>query len=105
MDSAEFTDWQIEYQLEPWDEARADLRMGILASAIANLHTTLRETLLALWVKGWHRSDSPPYLPRDFIPDFHYTPPTPAPVKTVQSAAQLQAFFMNLTQQTGGTIH
>ncbi len=36
MDSAEFCMWVAEFEANPWDEARADLRSGIVAATIAN---------------------------------------------------------------------
>ena len=36
MDSEEVCLWVAEYLRNPWDEQRADLRAGIVASAIAN---------------------------------------------------------------------
>lgn len=43
------------YRLDPWDEARADLRAGIIASTIANY-------------SGNRKKDAPPRKPRDFMP-------------------------------------
>lgn len=43
------------YGVEPWGEERADLRMGILASTMANL---------------WSSKTSRPSKPKDFMPDF-----------------------------------
>ena len=36
MDSAEYCLWLAEYQMNPWDERRSDLRAGVIASSIAN---------------------------------------------------------------------
>ena len=37
MDSAEFTEWQAYYQLEPFGELVADERLGALAALTANI--------------------------------------------------------------------
>jgi hypothetical protein len=53
---AEFQEWCLYYQIEPWGEERADLRAGIVASTIASY-------------AGKERSMSaPPALPADFMP-------------------------------------
>lgn len=38
MPAKAFADWQAYYRLEPWGEWRADLRQGITAALIANVH-------------------------------------------------------------------
>lgn len=38
MSAREFQGWVRFYALDPWGDQRADLRMGILASTLANLH-------------------------------------------------------------------
>jgi len=38
MSSAEYTLWQMEFALAPWDEMRADLRAGVVAATIANIY-------------------------------------------------------------------
>ena len=53
---AEFQEWCLYYQIEPWGEDRADLRAGIVASTIANY-------------AGKERSNgADPALPADFMP-------------------------------------
>jgi len=47
----EFGLWKAEYALRPWGEYRADLRAGIVASAVANKGLT-----------------EPVYVPLDFMP-------------------------------------
>lgn len=37
MGAYEFSLWAAEYARNPWGEERADLRMGILASAVVNV--------------------------------------------------------------------
>jgi hypothetical protein len=44
--------WRALYQLDPWDESRADLRAGMLASVMTSL---------------WSNSKT---KPKDFMPDF-----------------------------------
>jgi Protein of unknown function (DUF4035) len=38
ISSREFTEWMAYYTLEPFGEARADLRAGEVAATIANVH-------------------------------------------------------------------
>lgn len=38
MSSAEFLEWMVYYGLEPFGELRGDLRAGVIASTIANVH-------------------------------------------------------------------
>ena len=38
IDSAELTEWQAYYNLEPWGEQKSDVRTGIIASTIANVN-------------------------------------------------------------------
>ena len=53
MSAGELRGWIESYRLSPWDEARADLRAGIIASTIANVN------------RG---KNSQPFDPRDFMP-------------------------------------
>lgn len=55
ISSAQFAEWLAYSRLEPWGEDRDDLRMGIMASVIANSNRG----------KG-----KKPYKPQDFMPDF-----------------------------------
>lgn len=87
IDAREFAEWLVYAQLEPWDETRADLRAGIVASTIANI---------------WRGADNPPYAPHDFMPD--YDPVESEPVDEEASIELTQAIFENLTTQMGGTI-
>lgn len=50
---AELMDWLEFYTLEPWGAAPADLRAGIVASTIANVHIA---------------RDADPLTPLDFMP-------------------------------------
>lgn len=56
MTAAEFTDWQRYAAAEPFGEQRADLRAGIVASAVANYAGKMR------------REGLPPAVPTDFMP-------------------------------------
>jgi hypothetical protein len=56
IDAEEFQWWWAYNQLEPFGEERADLRMGILASVLAN---------------STRGKDTPAFTPRDFMPDFN----------------------------------
>jgi hypothetical protein len=54
IDSTEFTEWMAYYRLEPWGDAVADLRHGVLSSLIANAN---RDS----------KSRPQPFSPEDFI--------------------------------------
>ncbi len=77
MPPAEFKWWMAMYQLEGWGEQRADLRAGIVASTIANVHTT----------KGKR------FSPKDFMPDFEPRRPK------VQSAQEQYRILRAFTVQ------
>ncbi len=56
---AEFQEWCLYYQIEPWGEDRADLRAGIVASTLHNVY--------AAWVGSdatARPADYMPYLER-----------------------------------------
>jgi len=53
--SVQFAEWMAYSRLEPWGEERDDLRMGIVASVIANSN------------RGKNQK---PFKPTDFIPSF-----------------------------------
>lgn len=44
MSIEEFLSHWADYQMDPWDEQRADLRNGILASILFNAHRGPRQT-------------------------------------------------------------
>ena len=52
--SRQYAEWQAEYQLDPWGDERADLRMGIIACTIANVNRAKGRT----------------FKPGDFMPEF-----------------------------------
>lgn len=87
IDAAEFKEWQLYHQLEPWDETRGDLRAAIVARTIANI---------------WRGKDVEPYQLTDFMPDFD-----PAPEPEIDEDAMIlaqQHFFESLVSGMGGTI-
>ncbi len=55
ISSRDFAEWMAYSRLEPWGEERDDLRMGIIASTIANANRG----------KG-----QKPFTPQQFMPDF-----------------------------------
>jgi len=55
ISSTQFAEWMAYSRLEPWGEERDDLRMGIIASTIANAN------------RG---KNSKPFKPQDFMPKF-----------------------------------
>ncbi len=74
MSAAELDEWMLYARIEPFGEERADLRMGILASLIANVNRA----------KG---ADA--FTPSDFIPVFDAEP---EPELTEEGAAMIEAF-------------
>lgn len=62
---AEFQEWCLYYQIEPWGDERADLRAGIVASTVANY-------------AGRQRADgADPARPVDYMPYVDRSPPEP----------------------------
>ena len=55
MGMGEFASWLAYYRLDPWGEDRGDLRAGIVASTIANVHAGRR---------------GKPFTARDFMPEY-----------------------------------
>lgn len=64
MSSRELAEWQAYWQIEPWGESRADLRSGIVASVMANVHRDAK-------------TRRQPYTPRDFMPRLDEAPREP----------------------------
>lgn len=87
IDSREFTEWQAYWQLEPWGEGRADLRAGIIASTLANIHRT---------------GNAPLFTPQDFMPTFDARVPDEDD-RDVEIAQQ-QQLLESLTRAVGGEI-
>jgi hypothetical protein len=52
LDSHELSEWMAYYRLEPFGEVRADVRAGIVASTLANVH---------------RKRSAPPFSPLDFL--------------------------------------
>jgi hypothetical protein len=81
MSSAEFGEWKAFYSLEPFGDRIDDIRMGTLASVIANVN------------RG---KDTPPYKPNDFIPwaqEPQAEPSAPSP-----EAVAVTVFGINLAE-------
>jgi hypothetical protein len=57
MTSRDVAEWKAYFSIEPFGEERADLRMGILASLIANVHRDRKKKF-------------EPFTPADFMPGF-----------------------------------
>jgi hypothetical protein len=57
LSSRQLAEWLAFFRLEPWGEERADLRAGIVASTVANVHRD-----------GKKRRK--PYSPEEFMPRF-----------------------------------
>lgn len=55
MSAQEFDEWWSYFQVEPFGEERADLRMGIIASTLANINRDAK-------------ARPEPYRPLDFMP-------------------------------------
>lgn len=87
----EFQEWLAFAAIEPWGEARSDLRAGIIASTMANL---------------WRGEDTEAFHPDDFMPDFTTGQESGEP-EDVDDDAQIlatQSFFEQMTGAVGGTI-
>ena len=80
LDAQELMRWLGYHQLEPWGEERADLRAGIVASTIANVH------------RGKGKA---PFRVRDFMPRFRkavkQTPEQMAAILTMAAKAAMGA--------------
>lgn len=79
LSSEELTEWAAFYQIEPFGEYREDLRAGIVASTLANIHA-----------KKGHS-----FKPKDFMPVFQ---DAQAP-KPAISGEQVVSFFRGLQQR------
>ncbi len=58
LTARQYAEWQVIYGIEPWGEWRADLRMGILATAVVAPH-----------LKPGAKTKPADFMP-DFMPDF-----------------------------------
>ena len=72
--------WIAYDRLDPIGEARADLRTGIIASTIANVHRSQGKA---------------PYKPVDFIPKFESQEQTPAEMVALAKRAMLASDAMH----------
>ena len=84
MDGAELHQWWTSYQVEPWGEAREDLRMAILASTMVRLHAPKATVKL-----------------EDFLPDFYKEYRPKVDERTIRKS---QAAFLLMTRMIGGTV-
>lgn len=80
MTSAEIAEWMAYAQLEPFGEERADLRAGIIASTIANVHRDPKQR-------------KKPYTAEEFMPKFERQEKSPQSV-----AEKIKAVFMMLKE-------
>ena len=53
LSSRQFAEWIAYYNVEPWGEERADVRSGVVASTVANIH---------------RKKNTKPFKPIDFMP-------------------------------------
>lgn len=81
INSAEFAHWVAYYRIDPFGDERADLRAGIIASTVANVHATKKSQQLK---------------PADFMPDFE-------PPKR-QSTKEMIDVMRKFTKAMGGKI-
>ena len=87
MSAVELDMWQAYAAIEPFGEARADLRMGILASVIANANRDPKR-----------KPD--PFTPMDFIPDFDAAANPPlSPSEQIEQIADREAEAEQMYQQ------
>ena len=77
---AEFQEWCLYYQVEPWGEDRSDLRAGIVASTIANYAGRQRA------------DDAEPARPVDYMPYLERPPADPVPVAPQLTNDELAAW-------------
>ena len=77
---AEFQEWCLYYQVEPWGDERSDLRAGIVASTIANY-------------AGRQRPEAAePARPADYMPYLERPPAEPPAVEPPLTDDQLAAW-------------
>lgn len=82
LNSRQISDWMIYFELEPFDEQRADLRAAMLASLTANMN---------------RKSGTPPFSELDFMP---YVP-NKEQIKSKQSSKQLKNFLGQRVNKKG----
>ncbi|WP_081064103.1 DUF4035 domain-containing protein [Burkholderia vietnamiensis] len=81
MSSAEFGYWKAFYSLEPFGDRIDDIRMGTVASVVANVN---------------RKADTPPFKPKDFIPWAH-EPETKESAPSAEAVA-VSVFGINLVE-------
>lgn len=85
MSSKEFAEWMAYAQIEPFGDERADMRMAILASLIANVNRDPKKK-------------STPYEVSDFMPKFEAS----EPISKEEALAAIDAAMTSLVLATGG---
>lgn len=84
VDSAEFVEWMVYFELDPFGEDRADFRSAIIAATIANTQSTKRR-----------------FTPKDFMPQWGQRV-APKPQQTLdQQRSIFEAFVMAQNQSVG----
>lgn len=81
MSSRDFAEWRAYYNLEPFGDVRADARIAILTSVIANANRDPKRR-------------RKPYTPEDFIPKFDQ--------EQRQTQEEQLAIVMGVTAAMGG---
>lgn len=82
MSEREFQTWMIRYRIEPFGEARDDMRAGNIASPIVNM------LMRSIW------KDPERYTkPSEWVIDYFKK----AAIPGMQSGAEIKVFFKNLT--------
>jgi len=82
MSSAEFTEWMVYAQLEPFGPRRADERAGMIAAMVTNVARDVKSHPAA-------------FTPDDFFPD-----PDRRPVTVDDRVARLKAWAMQMNART-----
>ena len=88
LSSRQISEWMAYYAIEPFGEERADLRMAILASLIANVNRDPAKR-------------REPFTPAEFMPDFGSPSDSPHPAGgdgQRQTWQQKKAIMMALTR-------
>lgn len=83
MSTAEFVEWMLYEQIEPFGERRADLRAGMNCATTANVHRTREQ----------------PYPPSDFM-----LPWEPAREKVEQTPEQQLEMMLLIQQMQNATL-
>jgi hypothetical protein len=89
IDAEELIWWKSFFILEPWGEQRGDLRMGILASVMANIN------------RG---KDTPAFGAYDFMPDFERAALIYSDEEIDESIEEEEFMFEGIATAMGGQI-